>query len=93
MGFHPCHDDLEHNNQIHKPVKLKGAKHSGRMSKFFSPHWNAGVVSQALHHMVAHEEESGNLLNTWLRSDSSVERTSSKESASLHSLCLGPKMK
>ena len=72
MGFHPCHNDLEHSYQIHIPVELKGAKHSGRLSKFFSPHWNAGVVSQAVHHMVAHEEESGNLLNTWLRSDGGV---------------------
>ena len=30
-----------------KPVDSKESKHSGRLSKFFSPHWIAGVVSQA----------------------------------------------
>ena len=48
-----------------KPVDSKESKHSGKLSKFFSPHWNAGVVSQAVHHMVVRKEESGNFLNTW----------------------------
>ena len=53
-----------------KPVDSKESKHSGRLSKFFSPHWIAGIVSQTYHHMVVHKEESDNLLNTWYESDS-----------------------